>query len=288
MDRRDTVIAFRARLSEAMERAGVNRSTLAAKVGIDRSTLSQLLSSENDRLPRADTVAAIASTLQVSLDWLLGLTHEEQLGANILEKSFQIQPRSPVDEDLMRWHGEATGYKIRYVPQSLPDQVKTADLIAFEYGSLHALDRDQAQTRQVDRLNYSRLPETDIEICMPLQSLNSLARGEDIWSGLPLAARVEQLQEIAAQTEELYPSMRWFLYDGLSHYSAPVTIFGPQRAALYIGGMYFVFNTTEHIRVLTRHFDGLIRGAVVQPHEIGGHVLGLLDDITDGGARAAQ
>lgn len=288
MDRRDTVVAFRARLSEAMERAAVNRSTLAAKVGIDRSTLSQLLSNDNDRLPRADTVAAIASTLQVSLDWLLGLTHEERLGANILEKSLQIQPRSPVDEDLMRWHGEATGYKIRYVPQSLPDQVKTQALIAFEYGALHDVDRDQARTRQADRLTYSRLPETDIEICMPIQALHSLARGEDIWSGLPLAARVEQLEEIAAQTEELYPSMRWFLYDGLSHYSAPVTIFGPQRAALYIGGMYFVFNTTDHIRVLTKHFDGLIRVAQVQPHEISGHVRGLLDEITTSDARAAQ
>jgi transcriptional regulator with XRE-family HTH domain len=270
-----------------MERAEVNRSTLAAKVGIDRSTLSQLLSKENDRLPRADTVAAIASTLQVSLDWLLGLTHEERLGANILEKSFQIQPRSPVDEDLMRWHGEATGYKIRYVPQSLPDQVKTPAVIAFEYGELHAVDRDQAQTRQVDRLTYSRLPETDIEICMPVQALCSLARGEDIWAGLPLAARVEQLEEIKSQAQELYPSMRWFLYDGLSHYSAPVTIFGPQRAAIYIGGMYFVFNTTEHIRVLTRHFDGLIRSAKVQPHEIGRYAETLLEELIGGGKNVA-
>ena len=287
MDRRDTVIAFRTRLSEAMERAEVNRSTLAAKVGIDRSTLSQLLSSENDRLPRADTVAAIASTLQVSLDWLLGLTHEERLGANILEKSFQIQPRSPVDEDLMRWHREATGYKIRYVPQSLPDQVKTPAVIAFEYDALHVVDRDQAQTRQVDRLTYSRLPETDIEICMPVQALLSLARGEDIWTGLPLQARIEQLEVIAAQADELYPSMRWFLYDGLSHYSAPVTIFGPQRAALYIGGMYFVFNTTEHIRVLTRHFDGLIRNAEVQPHEINRHAKSLLKELKGDGETEA-
>ncbi|MDG2285565.1 MAG: hypothetical protein P8N43_08540, partial [Alphaproteobacteria bacterium] len=77
--------------------------------------------------------------------------------------------------------------------------------------------------------------------------------------------------------EELYPSMRWFLYDGLSHYSAPVTIFGPKRAAIYIGGMYFVFNTTEHIRVLTRHFDGLIRNAEVQPNEMSQHAMTLLE-----------
>ena len=61
MDRRDTAQRFRERLREAMERGRVNRSTLAARIGIDRSTLSQLLSSEVDRLPRADTAAAIAS-----------------------------------------------------------------------------------------------------------------------------------------------------------------------------------------------------------------------------------
>jgi hypothetical protein len=31
--------------------------------------------------------------------------------------------------------------------------------------------------------------------------------------------------------------------------------------------MYFVFNTTEHIRVLTRHFDSLVRAAVVHAAE---------------------
>jgi hypothetical protein len=30
-----------------------------------------------------------------------------------------------------------------------------------------------------------------------------------------------------------------------------------------------VFNTTAHVRVLTRHFDELIRAAVVQAHECG-------------------
>src|SRR3546814_4293555 len=71
-----------------------------------------------------------------------------------------------------------------------------------------------------------------------------------------------------ALVEELYPTYRWFLYDGLAHYSAPVTIFGPTRAAVYIGNMYFVFNSTEHIRALTQHFDNLIRGAIVQPPEV--------------------
>jgi hypothetical protein len=68
--------------------------------------------------------------------------------------------------------------------------------------------------------------------------------------------------------DELYPTFRWFLYDGLKRYSAPLTIFGPKRVAIYLGNMYFVFNSTEHIRVLTRHFDELIRVAVVQPPDV--------------------
>jgi hypothetical protein len=61
--------------------------------------------------------------------------------------------------------------------------------------------------------------------------------------------------------------LRWFLFDRRSRYSVPLTIFGPKRAAIYIGNMYFVLNSTEHIRALTRHFDDLIRVAVLQPRD---------------------
>ena len=58
------------------------------------------------------------------------------------------------------------------------------------------------------------------------------------------------------------------VYDGLTCFSVPLTIFGPLRAAVYMGQMYFVYTTSEHIRVLTRHFDGLIRVASVQPPNV--------------------
>ena len=47
-----------------------------------------------------------------------------------------------------------------------------------------------------------------------------------------------------------------------------MTVFGPLRAAVYIGDMYLVLNSTEHIRELTSRFDNLIRAAVVQPPEV--------------------
>ncbi|WP_420404405.1 helix-turn-helix domain-containing protein [Nisaea sp.] len=278
MDRRDTVEIFRSRLAESMERAGMNRSGLAKRVGVDRSTLSQLLSPENDRLPRADTVAAIAATLQVSLDWLLGLTQQEQLGAEILQRSLHITEasRAAADRNIAEWHAEAVGYKIRYVPANLPDQVKTPEVLAYEHGAVEAFERDSAIERTQERLAYTRRPETDIEICMPRQALDDFSAGAGIWSDLAPELRLAQLEQILHLHDELYPSMRIYLFDGRVVYSAPLTIFGPLRASLYLGQSFFVFNTTEHIRTLTRHFDQLIRDAVVQSHALPDYIRGLI------------
>ena len=65
--------------------------------------------------------------------------------------------------------------------------------------------------------------------------------------------------------EELYPTFRLFLYDGRKHYLSPFTIFGPKRAAVYLGDMYMVINSVEHIRQLTRRFDEAIRLASIPP-----------------------
>jgi hypothetical protein len=43
--------------------------------------------------------------------------------------------------------------------------------------------------------------------------------------------------------------------------------------------MYLVFNSTEHIRDLTRRFDNLIRAAVVQPPDVGALLETLRRDI---------
>jgi transcriptional regulator with XRE-family HTH domain len=270
MDRRRTVETFRERLTQVIERSGLSRSAFAAKAGLDRSTLSQLLTSANDRLPRAETIAAIAEQQQVSTDWLLGLVQEEKIGTNILNEAPEIArgASSYSDERLARWRAEAVGYKIRYVPASLPDLLKSEEIISYEYmrqgSAMPAIRLEQAEAR----LAYSRRPETDLEVCSSLQSIEGFARGQGIWEKLPVASRKLQLSWMIALVDELYPTLRWFLYDGLAHYSAPITIFGPTRAAVYIGNMYFVFNSTEHIRALAQHFDNLIRGAIVQPPEV--------------------
>src|SRR3954466_4377081 len=111
MRRQQTVEVFRGRLLEVIRRTGLSRSAFAARVGMDRSTLSQLLSPDNDRLPRVETLASIARAEQVSIDWLGGLSQEGPLGATLLKQSVQLEPHSPspADDRLARWHEEATG-----------------------------------------------------------------------------------------------------------------------------------------------------------------------------------
>lgn len=286
MDRRRTVEIFRERLSEVIDRSGVTRTAFAERAGLDRSTLSQLLSAGNDRLPRAETIAAIAEREQVSVDWLLGLSQEGTLGADVIDQSLEIESgaASPVDERLARWHAEAAGYKIRYVPTTIPDLLKTEEVIRYEYQE-HGAQIPRVRIVQAEeRLAYTRLPETDMEACSSIQSVEGFAHGHGVWTSLPAASRIVQLETMIQLLDELYPTFRWFLFDGLQRFSVPLTIFGPKRAAAYFGNMYFVFNSTEHIRVLTRHFDDLIRAATVQPPDVAAYLRGLLSRIDDGAA----
>ena len=289
LDRRDFARAFRDRLAEALDRAGMNRTELARAVGIDRSTLSLLMSEESDRLPRADTAAAIANALQVSLDWLLGLSNEADLGADIVPETMEIAPSSPtpLDERINRWIEEAVGYKIRYVPTTIPDLAKTDAVLQHEYRDFAVKTAGQAIALSQQKLAFARLPETDMEICTPLQAITGFAHGEGMWKGLPLDDRIAQLDRLILLVEELYPTLRLYLFDGLTHYAAPYTIFGPQRVALYAGQVYLVFNTREHIRVLTRHFDDLVRAAVVNSAEAGAYLRRLRGELNGAGAGPA-
>ena len=262
----------------------------AARAGLDRSTLSQLLSPGNQRLPRAETVAAIAAREQVSVDWLLGLSQEGQIGTDVLPQALEIESdaASPADARLARWQEEAVGYKIRYVPATLPDLLRTEEVIRYEYQEYGAGTPKARIEQAEERLAYSRLPETDMEVCSSLQGIEDFARGHGVWNGLSAASRAAQLGAMIALLDELYPTFRWFLFDGLQRFSVPLTIFGPKRAAVYVGNMYLVFNSTEHIQVLTRHFDDLIRAAVVQPPDVIEVLEGLLRELESGETQMAQ
>lgn len=267
MDKRDLADLFRERLRQIVGRAGLNQSRFAAQIGLDRSALSQLLGGQTTRLPRAETLLAIARSQNVSLDWLLGLSQDEGLTGEI-RASFEIEePASGGDRTLLaRWHAEAAGTKVRYVPAGLPDLLRSEELIEYEAGITNRSLEVEAGEAQF-RLEYNRRPETDMEVCMPRHVLEIFAAGMGVWSGFSAAMRRAQLRHMAALLDDLYPAFRLILYDGRARYSVPYTIFGIHRAAIYVGDMYLVLNATEPVRALTRHFDGLIRAATVHAHE---------------------
>jgi transcriptional regulator with XRE-family HTH domain len=267
MDKRRLSDVFRERLKLLLQRSDQNQSEFAAAVGIDRSALSQLLSGASTRLPRAETLLNIAAENRVSLDWLLGLSQDEVLTGEIRE-SLEIEEGSGAfDRTLLaRWHAEAAGTKIRYVPAGIPDLLRTEALVDYEADITNRSREQQADETQY-RIEYNRRPETDMEVCMPRHTLDIFARGLGVWSGFPEKERRAQLNHMAELLDDLYPTFRLFLYDGRLRYSVPYTIFGPYRAAIYVGGMYLVLNATDPIRTLTRHFDNLIRAADVNAHE---------------------
>ena len=92
MQRRELLRVFRERLAESMTRGGLTQSALARRVGIDRSTLAQFLAESNKRLPRADTLSALAAGQEVSVDWL---QPERILGTDSTLKSRRSDHLSP-------------------------------------------------------------------------------------------------------------------------------------------------------------------------------------------------
>lgn len=269
-ERQDLLRTFQERLAKVIRDSGMNQSEFAAAVGLDRSTLSQLMSSTNRRLPRVETLVAIAEQQQSSLDWLIGLSNVGPMQAEMMDEqtSFAKHALAHNDERLIGWLKDAVGYKIRYVPSTIPDLLKTDEVIRYEMSDFVATTPEQLIETASARLAWTRGPETDFECCNSIQAVELFARGAGIWRHLDLKSRLAQIDHMIDLCAELYPTLRWFLFDGRQRYAAPITIFGPLRAALYLGQMYLVLTSTEHVRTLTAQFDDLIRGAVVQPPDI--------------------
>ncbi|WP_417671905.1 helix-turn-helix domain-containing protein [Roseibium sp.] len=279
MDKRERSDLFRLRLSEAMARDSISRAEMARRCGVDRSTIAQLLSEGDVRLPNAHLAAECAAALSVSCDWLLGLSERSETAADLLDSSFRVTEaeRSFADAKIDEWHLEAAGYKIRHVPATLPDLLKTDAVFEFEYAAFRHRTPDQAITSMREKADWLRRPGSDYEICCSRELVESLARGEGYWRGLPQAAREEQILHMAKACRDLYPSLRLYLYDTKVVFSAPVTIFGPLLAVVYIGAHYMVFRENRQVRALTDHFDQLVRDSDTDARSAASVIEAMLD-----------
>ncbi len=252
---------------------------MARACGVDRSTIAQLLSDGEARLPNAHLAAACAEALSVSSDWLLGLSERSETAADLLESSFRVTEaeRTFADTKIDEWHREAAGYKIRHVPASLPDILKTDAVFEFEYAAFRDKTPDQAISSMREKANWLRRPGSDYEICCSRELVESLARGEGYWRGLPREACEEQILHMAKACRDLYPSLRLYLYDTKVVFSSPLTIFGPLLAVIYIGGHYMVFRESHQIRALTDHFDQLVRDSDTDARSAAATIEAMLD-----------
>ena len=281
MDKRARSDLFRNWLQKAMELKGDTQSSLARKTGADRSTLSQILAGTTPRLPNGQLVAQCANSLGVSADWLLGLSDQPDSLEQILEQAMTMvdAPRALIDAQIFAWHQKAAGYKIRHVPSGLPDMVKIRSMLEWEYAPSLGHTIDLAIASAEDRLNWMRQAQSDYEIALPIHELQAFARAEGYYSGCPRQIRIEQLKHLAQLTAQLYPVMRFSLFDARKIYSAPITIFGPLRAVIYLGQKYLVFRVPDRIQALSQHFDGLIREAEIGTRELPAFIGALLQQI---------
>lgn len=277
LDKRARARLFRDRLSRAMEERGQTRSGLSRAIGVDRSTVSQLLAADGARLPNAQVVGACASALGVSADWLLGLSDRPESAADLVAASMTLTdaPRALVDERIFDWHREAAGYKIRHVPAALPDLLKTPEMLRWEYEPSLGRTTEQAIGASQDRLAWMREARSDYEIAIPLFELECFVRCEGYYADLPPGVRDAQIARLLALHDQLYPSLRIFLYDARRLYSAPVTVFGPLLAVIYLGRNYLAFRDSERVQAISRHFDLLVREASVSSRDFPAHLAAL-------------
>jgi transcriptional regulator with XRE-family HTH domain len=277
IDKRLRAVQFRTRLARAMQDAGSNQSALARAIGVDRSTVSQLLGDDGARLPNAHVVGACASALGVSADWLLSLSDRPESAADLLSASLSLTeaPRALVDQRIFDWHREAAGYKIRHVPAALPDMLKTRAMLEWEYAPHLGRTADQAIGASEDRLTWMRQSRSDYEIAMPMHEIDGFARGIGYYRDLPADVRREQIDRFLDLAEQLYPRLRIYLFDARRLYSAPITVFGPLLCVFYAGGHYLAFRDRDRIETFSTHFDRLVREADITARALPDHLRAL-------------
>ncbi|MFV1600771.1 MULTISPECIES: helix-turn-helix domain-containing protein [unclassified Phaeobacter] len=284
LDKRLRAEQFRLRLNRALSDSGLSQSALARAIGVDRSTISQLLTDAGARLPNAHVVGACAAALGVSADWLLSLSDRPENAADLVAASLTMTeaPRALVDERIFEWHQEAQGYKIRHVPAALPDMLKTRALLEWEYAPHLGRTADQAIGASEDRLTWMRQSASDYEIAMPIYELESFAQGVGYYEGLSAEIRREQLTHFERLCEQLYPRLRIYLFDAKRLYSSPITIFGPLLGVFYAGSHYLAFRDKERIATFTSHFDNLVREADITARQLPGRLRALSAAISRG------
>ena len=275
MDKRDLATRFSERLRQVLDSREGGAAAFVRDTGIDRSALSQFLDPKTVRLPRAEALRNISVARGISVDWLLDLENARE-GRQEVSSSIEIEGELNGDiSPLKRWREEADGHKMRYVPSTLPDMLSLAGLQPDD-------NRDKLDARGggvENVLDGMDIHDMDLEISMPIQTLEDVTHQTGLWRKFDPELCKRQLTHMAAICKENYPALRLHLYDGTKTFSAPFTVFGKMRVAIYVGEAYLVVTSKEQIKTFVHRFDGLVRQTIISPNKVDEHLAKLADRI---------
>jgi hypothetical protein len=140
--------------------------------------------------------------------------------------------------------------------------LKTREMVEWEYAPHLGRSTQQVIGASEDRMEWMRGAQSDYEIALPIHEIDNFVQSTGYYAGLPPEIRAGQLAQMIDLCDQLYPRLRLYLYDARQLYSAPITIFGPLLAVVYVGGHYLTFRERGRIETLSRHFDALVRQSV--------------------------
>lgn len=268
MDKRELATGFSKRLRHLLDSGEGGTASFVRDTGIDRSALSQFLDPKTVRLPRAEALRNIATARGVSVDWLLDLENAQE-GRQEVSSSIEIEGEQEGDvTPLERWREEADGHKVRYIPSTLPDMLSLAGLQPDD--TREAVDARGGGVENV--LDGMDIHDMDLEIAMPVQTLEDVTYQSGLWRNFDPELCKRQLMHMAAICKETYPALRLHLYDGTKAFSAPFTVFGKIRVAIYVGEAYLVITSKEQITTFVQRFDALVRQSIVSPNQVHLHL----------------
>ena len=94
-----------------------------------------------------------------------------------MKRSKSTIPATSIFEKNLEWHRDARGYKIRYVPTTLPDLLKTEAVAEYEFNRYGSGKIDQSVRDNQLLLLQQRHPGSELETCMPLPSPREFRHG---------------------------------------------------------------------------------------------------------------
>ena len=218
---------------------------------------------------------------------IMGSSGREQIAPMLEVERVTDDTNSKV---IAEWHREAMGYKIRYAPSALPDLLRTEAVRAFEFNAQNRTEREAREQLARDQLVYSRRPETDMEVCMPVQRLEQFSRGQ---GGLERTVRAIAAPAVRTHDHADRRALPDISSLPVRRTGSPCSTLYPVRSVARCGllwghGSYLVVNSVEHIRALTTHFDRLIHIARYGPDRVTEKISELIEALETPDAECPQ